>query len=206
MLVLMHKKCSKNIIWLLVLFYCYSSIGVSSKLKQGSTFIQKIRKIGTMGDLSKIVSISKSTNPLDADFQHAQEMISGLEAPIEKSVPSSLSWKDRVELLPYMGSAFFGVSISSLAGSYVPLEMAVGAELVFAAYCFSLVKSSLQKPATLEAMPEYDREWEPLWTDVFDSLPDVRRWLADWFLDSEFEDICREDVDEGGEKAHNFGG
>ena len=184
-----------SLVWLMAL----SLAALSVSLESGSTFMRKLRRIGTIGNLREIVSISKSTNPLDADFQYALEGLEKkgqLKAPIEKSVSSSLTWKDRVELLPYMGSAFFGVTISSLVGSYLPLEMAAGAELVFAAYCFSLVKSSLQKPVALEAMPEYDRDWDSLWTDVFDSLPDVRQWLVDWFLDSAFEDICREDVDE----------
>ena len=44
-------------------------------------------------------------------------------------------------------------------------------------YCFSLVRNKFQKPAELAPAPDYDREWESLWTDVFDSVPDVSRWL-----------------------------
>ena len=193
---------SSLFVLLIVLSLPELCVSFDSKLENGSKLMQKLRRFGSIENLRKTVYIAKSTNAVDANFLYTHEELrtretkGKLQAPVKKSVPGSLSWKHRVELLPYIGSAFFGVGISSLVGSYLPLEMAMGAELAFAAYCFSLVKSSLQKPAVLEAMPEYDREWESLWTDVFDSLPDVRQWLAGWFLDSAFDDISREDVDE----------
>ena len=134
---------------------------------------------------------AKSTNPLEQSFDQEQ-ITQGLTTPIESSVTKSLSSK-KIEYLPYVGSLFFGVSMSALMQSIVPLEMATGAEIVFAVYCFSLVRSTFQKPAELEPMPDYDREWESLWTDVFDSVPNVARWLEDWFLDSKIKDICLED-------------
>ena len=192
--------CKQAFTLLVLLMSCVTfGEGVEPGIGNRNNLISRLRGVDGLGQ--QLRKFAKMTNPLDdksfADTNEFEQSSQGMVGPIESSVPrDALSWEKRVEFLPYVGSLFFGVSMSTLMQSIVPLEMATGAEIAFAVYCFSLVKTKFQKPAELEPAPDYDREWESLWTDVFDSVPDVAQWLEDWFLDSSIADICMEDIEE----------
>lgn len=183
----------------IAIFTTAISLNVALDTNNGNRngLISRLRGVDGLG--AQLRKFAKTSNPLEQSFDNSNaeqdHSVQGLTTPIESSVSKSLTSK-KIEYLPYVGSLFFGVSVSALMQSMVPLEMATGAEIAFAVYCFSLVRSTFQKPAELEPMPDYDREWDKLWTDVFDSVPDVSKWLEDWFLDSKIEDICIEDVEE----------
>jgi pimeloyl-ACP methyl ester carboxylesterase len=155
-------------------------------------------EVGLIGRLRGIDDVNLPIQVQNLIASRQKGIDTQMRSPVEASVLLNKDWKDvnRLELLPYAGSLFFGLSMSVVLKSALPLEMATGAEVAFAAYCFGLVSTTFQKPAELVPMPNYDREWLPLWEDVFDSLPDVSRWLEEWFLDGKIEDITLDDAEE----------
>ena len=168
-------------------------VGIIRRLQSIDDILQtRMQKLTDLGDINNdaekvevgLIGRLRGIDDVNLPIQ-VQNLIASLQkgvdtqmrSPVEASVLLNKDWKDvnRLELLPYAGSLFFGLSMSVLLKSALPLEMATGAEVAFAAYCFGLVSMTFQKPAELVPMPNYDREWLPLWGDVFDSLPDVSR-------------------------------
>lgn len=113
-----------------------------------------------------------------------------LYEPIQVDYITLLEIKD---FFPFVVVGIIAFTLSVLCRSLIPAQLIFSAELLFVVFCATLSTFKLNSPPHHVEM-ENDRDWDLLWGDVLRTVSSPRKFFADWFIQTEFEDIRREDA------------
>ena len=120
----------------------------------------------------------------------ARETNTRLFEPISVDYITGLEPKD---FFPFLVVSFVALTLSALSRSFIPAQIIGTAEVLFLAFCAIISTFKLNVPAYYVEL-ESDREWDLLWGNVLKTVTCPRDFFTQWFIQTTFEDIRREDA------------
>ena len=110
--------------------------------------------------------------------------------PISVDYITGLEPKD---FFPFFVVGIVALTLSALCRSFLPAQIIGTAEVLFVAFCAIISSFKLNVPAYHVEL-DTDRDWDLLWGNVLNTVTCPRDFFTQWFIQTTFEDIRREDA------------
>jgi hypothetical protein len=131
--------------------------------------------------------------PAITDFVQPQKATSTC---LSEPLPMEYNRKIKAtDILPFAATGAIAAGLSLLFDSTIPAQLIATNEAIFLAFCAHIASTKQSPPTQLEER-DMTRRWETILDNMLESVSCPREFLTEWFINADFDDIRREDVED----------